>query len=514
VVASAVIGIAALAWPLGDDEPGGVLDRALAAIGEGPVLHVVYRGDWGPTLVELSTGEVKPVVAESELWYDPKRGVKSISRLGGDVQGTDVRPAGKVSRQQEEKFVALADHYRAALEAGKARTLGRGRVDGRKVLWIRVRSEWFPDFRDGRNHLYAEEVAVDPKSYEPVYARSTLDGRPPPGGGYAIVELERVSAEDVDFEVGESAPKRHPAYAGAESGRHIPQGELARLFGEPAVWLGSTYAGKPLAQTLELFFKDKEKEDDPWRTTRAATLFYGQLRPNRGGVRLREDRKPYILLTEAKKVAPMWLAASGGGEILEGWVRIDRAGAGFLRRGGLYVSINAKTTREVLEAATALRSFGDPAPAPSTLELGRIAREVDARKAHRIEVSGGELAAPRPIVRRRGSLMQTGSANGITVRVYAGGVLRFDMRAMDRSLRRIVPRVLSWHCLRMRGGVLEGGGYGAVPSGGVKSVVALGHLPRGRVVPIRPPFSACSSGRVSGATGCAGSGFTGSSRSR
>ena len=31
----------------------GILDRALAAVGDGPVVHVVFRGDWGGTLVDL-----------------------------------------------------------------------------------------------------------------------------------------------------------------------------------------------------------------------------------------------------------------------------------------------------------------------------------------------------------------------------------------------------------------------------------------------------------------------------
>jgi hypothetical protein len=41
-----------------------------------------------------------------------------------------------------------------------------------------------------------------------------------------------------------------------------------------------------------------------------------------------------------------------------------------------------------------------------------------------------------------------------------------------------------------------GGGYGAIPRGGIKSVPLVGHLPRGRTVPSRPkpPFDACELG--------------------
>jgi hypothetical protein len=203
-------------------------------------------------------------------------------------------------------------------------------------------------------------------------------------------------------------------------------------------------------------------------------------------------------LTEAKEVSPMWQAAAGGADVPEGSIRIDASGAGFLRVGGVYVSINAKTTREVLEAAVALRPFGAAAPAPSDLDFDRIAREVDARKGHLTEVSGGRPVAPRPIVLRRGKVVQTASAKGIGVRVFSRGVIRFDTRALDDRLKRVVPRELSWHCFRLRKGVPEGwgGGYGSIPRNGIKSVAVVGHLPHGRRrhVALRPPFDACELG--------------------
>jgi hypothetical protein len=61
VVMAVVAAVAlALAWPF-HAQHGGFFDRALAAVGDGPVLHVVLRGDWGGTLVDLRTGERSPV---------------------------------------------------------------------------------------------------------------------------------------------------------------------------------------------------------------------------------------------------------------------------------------------------------------------------------------------------------------------------------------------------------------------------------------------------------------------
>src|SRR5688500_4805841 len=75
VVAAAAVVIvgAALVSPFEDEQPTGVIDRALAAIGEGPVLHVVFRGDYGTSFLELRTGKVTPIYGEVEVWYDPGR---------------------------------------------------------------------------------------------------------------------------------------------------------------------------------------------------------------------------------------------------------------------------------------------------------------------------------------------------------------------------------------------------------------------------------------------------------
>src|SRR5918999_5219857 len=59
------VAVAALAWPF-QAQQGGLLERALAAIGEGPVLHVVVRTPNWATVVDLSTGSRERVQGESE----------------------------------------------------------------------------------------------------------------------------------------------------------------------------------------------------------------------------------------------------------------------------------------------------------------------------------------------------------------------------------------------------------------------------------------------------------------
>src|SRR5687767_12240358 len=89
-VAAAALFALALFQPWEGESPT-VLERALAAVDDGPVLHVVLRGEWGGTLVSLSTPDRQPVHGENEVWYDSERGlVHMISRLGGVIQHEEV----------------------------------------------------------------------------------------------------------------------------------------------------------------------------------------------------------------------------------------------------------------------------------------------------------------------------------------------------------------------------------------------------------------------------------------
>ena len=84
-----VVGIAlAVVAPWGGS--GGFADRALAALGSGPVLHVVAhaQGPTGGRLVDLSTGATTAITQEMEMeiWYDHKQGLKhSVLRSGGRI---------------------------------------------------------------------------------------------------------------------------------------------------------------------------------------------------------------------------------------------------------------------------------------------------------------------------------------------------------------------------------------------------------------------------------------------
>lgn len=396
--AAAAIAILALAWPFGSDRTGGVLDRALAAIGEGPVLHVVYRGEFGSTLVDLSSGEVTPLVPEWEVWYDPDRGLHQRSRLG-KVEHDRVLPPELVSGPQKREFVGLADSYRSALESGEARVIGDGHVAGRPVQWIRVRSTSIPDVRNGQDHVYAWEVAVDRDTYEPVYGRSTRDGRPEPGSGKTILKLERLPADADAFD-----PALQPdltqgsSGGGTEFGKLLEPTEFDAAVGGSAFWLGPTFAGEKLADARELIIRTRATPSGEWKEGRGLYLYYGEFEI-KDGIPQRALGTPKVVLEQFGNVPEFWINEPDATAAREGSVLISTHRSyvggqeeekrwGVVLRDGTYVSIQATDVRAVLEAAAALRPAGVEAVPPLNLDLASIAREVEARKGHMTEVSG------------------------------------------------------------------------------------------------------------------------------
>ena len=137
--AAAVCG-ALVADPFGDEDAG-VLDRALAAIGDGPVLHVVTRSPgMGGTLVDLQSGDRTQLRIEQETWFDPDRGFRGTIRFGGNVVEEYGAPANRPVRMRAatRAMGVFTRDYRDALRAGRARVLREGEVAGTPVYWLRV----------------------------------------------------------------------------------------------------------------------------------------------------------------------------------------------------------------------------------------------------------------------------------------------------------------------------------------------------------------------------------------
>ena len=250
----AVVGVAAaallalvLAAPWEREEGGSVLERALAAVGDGRVVQMITRDEWGGTLVDLRTGKRTRMHGHREVWYDRARGMHEIVRFGGVVQYESLYSKDELAPYLEKSFAALAGGYRDALAAGRARVLEAGEVDGIPVYWIRVHAEMLPDVADNRVHEWAHDVALSRETYEPVYFRETRDGRPGPDTGARVLEFELLPAGEGDFTASQNSLD---GTAHSERSERISVAGAARVMDRPALWLGNAFAGLPLAKIV------------------------------------------------------------------------------------------------------------------------------------------------------------------------------------------------------------------------------------------------------------------------
>jgi hypothetical protein len=391
-----------LAWPF-QAQQGGVLERALAAVGEGPVLHAILRGEWGGTLVDLSSGERRPVHGENEVWYDSERGlVHSLSRLGRVVQHEEVYEP----KQPPAELSALAREYRQALESGAARVGGEGVVDGERVTWITIRSELLPDVADGKDHEWAQQVAVSNRTFEPVALRETRDGEPGPGTFQRVLELELLPAGAGDF----SASDRN-----ALEGRVFKQGrepialdQARATLGRTPLWLGRDHASLPLARVYRETTSSGRREEieitgSDARAAEACSQLEGEaagrcfralgrhpivVRPDgvftySGPIVWEEEQRAVVLfygalgddastygedlvplfdrphVTIAQSTEPLPFRPGVGGYVPPGGSVFVAAGGrtGVLTVDGVHVAIGAEGEQAILSAARALRAM-------------------------------------------------------------------------------------------------------------------------------------------------------------
>jgi hypothetical protein len=231
------------------------LERALAVVDDGPVLHVVLRGEWGGTLVDLETGDREPVYGESEIWYDFERNrMHSLTRLGGVVEFEEL----SLPREPGAVVAALGREYRQALENGTARIAGEDSIDGEPVAWIVIRDENLPDSADGKLHRFAEEIAVSRQTYEPVALRQTRDGVPGPGTLSRVQDLETLASGEGDFSASKDLDPRGMVFM--EGRDPIPFERAADVLGETPLWLGREHDGLPLAATFRTWRKMGRQE--------------------------------------------------------------------------------------------------------------------------------------------------------------------------------------------------------------------------------------------------------------
>jgi len=364
---------------------GGFEDRALAALGSEPVLHVVAhtQSPSGGRLVDLSTGVTTPITQkmEMEIWYDQQQGLKhTISRSDGKIiddtletpegsytpggivydcawiaahpveatkarvscnangkNGTTPRVIPRPKPSIDPSLQGFLDGYQRALATGKARKTGTGEIDGRPVVWLAF------DLPDRRS----EEVAVDAETMRPLLVREM-----PGGYSYRIEQIGTESSKDSDF----SKPRLAEVGAQPTAGGVISSESLAlrpssiRTALPGAVWAGSALGGLPLTSA----------QRDELRTS-----FADHARPPERGLGLRLEygsgaSGAYVLLMESNRpqFGYRWefVRMTPSVRDLTGKLYTTSGVAiGFTVTNGLYVTINASNHDLLMLAARSLQ---------------------------------------------------------------------------------------------------------------------------------------------------------------
>ena len=356
VAATAAV-VLALAWPFGGGPSGTILQRAAAAIGDGPVLHVVIQDGWGGTLIDLGSGARTQMHGEEEIWYGPSRGIHDVSLFGGVVQGDAVYPPGRVA-YLDKTLAVLATGYRNALRDGSARLLGPDVVNGEPVYWIRVETQMLPDASDNKLHEWAHDVAVSQRTFEPVATRETRDGQPGPDGNSIILKIETLPAGAGDFTPATPEPSGQ-AMKMEQTGSLTPP-EASALLGRPALWAGQSVAGLDLARISKTEVSEGyDPKSKTWAKSHSSvTLFYGQLdeKARASGVFFPYGRvqTPFVQVSESPTLFFGFQRGVSDYSPPKGSVLIIGGHIGVMQAQGLHIALEASSEDLLLAAARAL----------------------------------------------------------------------------------------------------------------------------------------------------------------
>jgi hypothetical protein len=392
---AAVLIVVALFAPWQSSTPS-LLDRALAAVGNEPVLHVVTQTsepvDW--QLVILATGErsAPAFIVRTEIWYDGERGLKhTITWTNGTVSDDLLETPEGVTSQDGPVYTCawiqahpveatrarlscrldgdngtvphnvpepapiidpglsgFLNGYQDALANGTARRVGEGTVDGRPVIWLEMSlAQQRPPGADRTPDPIEQRVAIDRESYRPLLVRA-LHGQ----FSYRVVEIGSVSRASADLS--KPTPVSVPPRQQISSGNVVSSTEIgldaARgVLGRPGLWAGQRIAGLQLTSVTHRVLRTGYARStglDP-RDMDGLSLEYGS-----GAEALRIDE------TTGPSFAYGWVRGGRYPVPPEGSVRIGPLDWGWMVRKGVYVRIMSGLGEDsVLAAARALEEI-------------------------------------------------------------------------------------------------------------------------------------------------------------
>jgi hypothetical protein len=339
VALAAAAALLAVTWPFGG-EPPSVIDKALAATGNGQVLHVVFEGDIPRTLVNLETGERREERGTHEVWFDPTGGLRETEVFDGVVQFDTTLGAAAIPEHAREVYTSLGAGYRKALESGQARVVGEDTVDGEPVYWIRITSD------EGPAGELAHDVAVSQETYAPVSFR-LMGGTVPAGstGVTRILTYETIGKDEAPF--GSPSPRLSDPGSVDRDGGPVDLADAASVLGGTPVWAGPELNGLELTSTRKLDLPTANG------TVHGISLVYGTLSEDGsagggGHVEIKQAARPAAGLTML--VGLHDYVPDEGMLVIQGV-------SGLLRSNGMVVAIHSGDPEAIVAVAKALRPY-------------------------------------------------------------------------------------------------------------------------------------------------------------
>ena len=359
------------------DTPG-TLERALAAVSQGPVIHALVESSLpADHLVEIESGRERPRHWQTEYWYDGERKLLRTRLLVNGTKITEIvegpersdsdlgsyPTGGGFAPQLDPALAGFVTEYREALASGKAKYVGETTVAGRRVKRLRITLE----------HGVVEEVTVDAETHKPLAfaivehpqrrAVVRIDPRTGkevmlPGRGrpvarpqrlpeWRVLMIESLPRDPSLFAAPKLAAPRPTGSSGESRSEEISLAEAARVLGQEPLWPGRSFAGREL-QSVELRRFGVQWTDGRETEGTVVTLSYGD-----------------VTVSQAVDVSGSYqLGFNDGGEpeppgflALAGPRNSSAGGTAELRLDGVYVRLEAGRGVDLLALARTLRPF-------------------------------------------------------------------------------------------------------------------------------------------------------------
>lgn len=359
--AAVAIAIAFLPGRLADESKVDVIERALAAVSAGPVVHaVVENEDSRALLVDLASGKETVEPERHEYWLDADRGeLRARLTIGSEVVN-EVHVRRLSGPPPSHRALAFATGYREALESGKARVVRWETAAGRRAPVLSIAVPAWRDPRSGQvvQPAYTEEVVVNGETFEPLRFRHLYgpEVAPAPVFWWRVLSIESIERDDDDFKAG-PRPFRWTGFAPSND-KEVTVDEASTALGRPALWPGAEIDGVGLHRiglvTTTITWTDGRETETP-------SLLIRYEAPGE------KRRWLWMEVGTSPETTPRF-GPIDGEAVPAGTVRLKEVRAhddrsvdmwfGNVQRDGLYINMQSPQRELIIEAARTLKPLG------------------------------------------------------------------------------------------------------------------------------------------------------------